>query len=236
VAVRITDEVGPKKVAAAAQRLGVTTELATNGSIALGTSEVTLLELTAAYAAFANQGYGVWPHGISEISGARGQMLYRRQELAEPGRLVAPEDVRDMVDLMTAAVVWGSGKAANPGRWSAGKTGTSQGFRDAWFLGFSGPLIAGIWMGNDDNTPMKGVTGGSLPAQLWGRIIRRALEGQPDEPFADPTLLAGSDGENPEGGGFIQRILTRLKTSTGADEDQNAQRLNRFLEPNENRR
>ena len=236
VAVRITDQVGPKKVAAAAQRLGVTTELATNGSIALGTSEVTLLELTAAYAAFANQGYGVWPHGIREISGARGQMLYRRQELAEPSRLVAPEDVRDMVDLMTAAVAWGSGKAANPGRWSAGKTGTSQGFRDAWFLGFSGPLIAGIWMGNDDNAPMKGVTGGSLPAQLWGRIIRRALEGQPDEPFADPTLLAGSDGENAEGGGFIQRILTRLKTSSGADEDQNAHRLNRFLEPNENRR
>jgi penicillin-binding protein 1A len=236
VAVRITDQVGPKKVAAAAQRLGVTTELAANGSIALGTSEVTLLELTAAYAAFANQGYGVWPHGIREISGARGQMLYRRQELAEPSRLVAPEDVRDMVDLMTAAVAWGSGKAANPGRWSAGKTGTSQGFRDAWFLGFSGPLIAGIWMGNDDNAPMKGVTGGSLPAQLWGRIIRRALEGQPDEPFADPTLLAGSDGENPEGGGFIQRILTRLKTSSGADEDQNARRLNRFLEPNENRR
>ena len=236
VAVRITDQVGPKKVAAAAQRLGVTTELAANGSIALGTSEVTLLELTAAYAAFANQGYGVWPHGIREISGARGQMLYRRQELAEPSRLVAPEDVRDMVDLMTAAVAWGSGKAANPGRWSAGKTGTSQGFRDAWFLGFSGPLIAGIWMGNDDNAPMKGVTGGSLPAQLWGRIIRRALEGQPDEPFADPTLLAGSDGENAEGGGFIQRILTRLKTSSGADEDQNAHRLNRFLEPNENRR
>ena len=236
VAVRITDQVGPKKVAAAAQRLGVTTELATNGSIALGTSEVTLLDLTAAYAAFANQGYGVWPHGIREISGARGQMLYRRQELAEPSRLVAPEDVRDMVDLMTAAVAWGSGKAANPGRWSAGKTGTSQGFRDAWFLGFSGPLIAGIWMGNDDNAPMKGVTGGSLPAQLWGRIIRRALEGQPDEPFADPTLLAGSDGENAEGGGFIQRILTRLKTSSGADEDQNAHRLNRFLEPNENRR
>ena len=236
VAVRITDQVGPKKVAAAAQRLGVTTELATNGSIALGTSEVTLLELTAAYAAFANQGYGVWPHGIREISGARGQMLYRRQELAEPSRLVAPEDVRDMVDLMTAAVAWGSGKAANPGRWSAGKTGTSQGFRDAWFLGFSGPLIAGIWMGNDDNAPMKGVTGGSLPAQLWGRIIRRALEGQPDEPFADPTLLAGSDGENAEGGGFIQRILTRLKTSSGADEDQNTRRLNRFLEPNENRR
>jgi penicillin-binding protein 1A len=236
VAVRITDQVGPKKVAAAAQRLGVTTELATNGSIALGTSEVTLLELTAAYAAFANQGYGVWPHGIREISGARGQMLYRRQELAEPSRLVAPEDVRDMVDLMTAAVAWGSGKAANPGRWSAGKTGTSQGFRDAWFLGFSGPLIAGIWMGNDDNAPMKGVTGGSLPAQLWGRIIRRALEGQPDEPFADPTLLAGSDGENAEGGGFIQRILTRLKTSSGVDEDQNARRLNRFLEPNESRR
>ena len=236
VAVRMTDQVGPKKVAATAQRLGITTELAINGSIALGTSEVTLLELTAAYATFVNQGYGVWPHGIREISGSRGQRLYRRQELAEPSRLVAPEDVRYMFDLMTAVVAWGSGKAANPGRWSAGKTGTSQGFRDAWFLGFSGPLIAGIWMGNDDNAPMKGVTGGSLPAQLWGRIIRRALEGQPDEPFADPTLLAGIDGENSEGGGFIQRILTRLKTSSGAGEDKNEHRLNRFLEPNENRR
>ena len=234
VAVRLTDEVGSGKVVEVAERLGITEELANNGSIALGTSEVTLLDLTSAYAAFANDGFGVWPHGIREIRGNRGQLLYQRQAVAEPQRLVDPEDVRAMVDLMHAVVVWGSGKGTAPGRWAAGKTGTSQDFRDAWFIGFSGDLIAGVWMGNDDNAPMEGVTGGSLPAQLWGRIIRRALDGQPDAPYVGPALLVEED--SGESGGFIQRILSSLKGDGAADDEANEDRLERFLKPREDRR
>jgi len=234
VAVQLTEEVGPQKVADVARRLGISEELDANSSIALGTSEVTLLELTAAYATFANDGFAVWPHGIREIRGARDQMLYRRQDETEPQRLVAPETVGAMVDIMHAVVVWGSGKATTTGRWAAGKTGTSQDFRDAWFIGFSGPLVAGVWMGNDDNTPMKKVTGGSLPAQLWGRIVRRALAGQPDEPYSGPTLVA--DQEPDQVGGFINRILNSLKGAGGSDDRDSSDRLDRFLKPREDRR
>src|SRR3546814_19582596 len=97
-----------------------------------------------------------------------------------------------MVNIIAAAVVWCTGKAAQPGRAAAGKTGTSQDFRDAWFIGFTAELVTGVWFGNDDSTPMNKVTGGSLPAQLWGRVMRRGLEGLPQRP------LPGGGGERSE--------------------------------------
>ncbi|MFQ5467590.1 MAG: transglycosylase domain-containing protein, partial [Kiloniellaceae bacterium] len=183
VAVRLSESVGRGKVAAAARRLGLTTPLTKRPSIALGASEVTLLEMTGAYAAFANRGYGVWPYGIEEIRGPKGELLYRRAG-GGPGRVVRPRVVDAMTDLMTATVAWGSGKAANPGRPAAGKTGTSQAFRDAWFLGFTADFVAGVWLGNDDGSPSRNVTGGSLPARLWRRIVAQASEGLPVRPLS----------------------------------------------------
>ena len=222
VSVRLTQEVGPATVADTARRLGITSDLEPSGAIALGASEVSLLELTGAYGAFANRGEAVWPYGIERIQDAGGQILYRRRG-GGPGRVVAPAKVSAMTDLMRATVAWGSGKAADPGRPAAGKTGTSQDFRDAWFVGFTAELVAGAWLGNDDGKPMDGVTGGSLPAELWGRILARGLEGQPIHPLPGaPVAVAApapsaplpaplrSDPPSDEELGLIARILRTL--------------------------
>ncbi len=202
VAVRVALETSPEAVAAMARRLGITSPISATPSIALGTSEVSLLELTGAYATFANGGVGVWPYGIEEIRDSSGRTLYRR--LGDgPGQLIAAEDVDQMTDVMEATVEWGTGKAANPGRPAAGKTGTSQDFRDAWFIGYTADLVGGAWFGNDDGTPMIRVTGGGLPARLWGRVMTRGLAGVPSKPL--PQVGPEGSGE-----GLISRILRRL--------------------------
>ncbi len=206
VAVRLTEQLGPERVAEAARRLGITSDLEVAPSLALGASEVTLLELTSAYATFANRGHGVWPYGILEIRDATGYVIYRRRG-GGLSPLVSAYNVDQMTDLMTASVEWGTGKAAQIGHPAAGKTGTSQEFRDAWFVGFTRDLVAGAWLGNDDGTPMKGVTGGGLPAKLWARFMAQALENQ------EPQPLAGGDAElavTDQLEGFLDRLIKRL--------------------------
>jgi len=178
VAVRITERVGRARVIATARRLGITSELTAHPSLALGTSAVTLLELTAAYGVFANRGLAVWPHGIREVRDGAGKLLYRRRG-SGAARVVAPGDVRRITAMLERVVRTGTGGGARLGRTAAGKTGTSQDFRDAWFIGFTGALVAGVWIGNDDMQPMKGVTGGGLPARLWRRFMSRALKPGP---------------------------------------------------------
>ena len=219
-AVRLNEAVGAAQTAAVARRLGITSDLALHPSIALGASEVTLLELTGAYAVFANKGFGVLPYGIDEIRGPDGALLYRRAG-GGPGRVVQPAEVDQMTNLMTATVAWGSGKAANPGRPAAGKTGTSQDFRDAWFVGFTADFVAGVWLGNDDGGPTKNVTGGSLPARLWQRIMVRALEGVPPRNLPGGGVAVADRGSAAldEVGGFISRILRSL----GRDTDETRQ-------------
>ena len=231
VAVQITQRVGPQAVAEVAQRLGISTSLEAAPSLALGTSEVTLLELTGAYTAFANKGWGVWPYAIVEIREANGRILYQRSG-GGPGRVVSPEHVNSMVDVMRAGVAWGTGKAARPDRPAGGKTGTSQEFRDAWFIGFTAELVAGVWFGNDDGQAMDGVTGGSLPARLWGRVVGRALEGEPPRPLPAAAPVVAADepwpAEQPaaqedEEIGLIARILRNL---SGSSEDDGTPRRN----------
>lgn len=229
VAVRLTQAVGPAKVASTARRLGITSDLALHPSIALGTSEVSLLEMTGAYAVFANKGRAVWPFGIREIRGRDGALLYRRSGDG-PGHLVRPRDVAAMTELMAATVAWGSGKAANPGRPAAGKTGTSQEFRDAWFVGFTAQFVGGVWLGNDDGTPTKAVTGGSLPARVWQRTMLRAHEGLATRPLpgaeipmadATPTPAPQNQRSTPSSrqeGGFISRILRSLGSGSSSED------------------
>jgi penicillin-binding protein 1A len=233
VAVQVSERIGRKNVVDAARRLGITSDLTTGPSIALGSSGVSLLELTGAYATFDNGGYGVWPRGIEKISDRNGDVLYQR-EGSGPGLLVEPQQVYDMVDLMGSVVDHGTGRGARIGRPAAGKTGTGQDFRDAWFIGFTAELVTGVWVGNDDNSPMKKVTGGSLPAQLWHAFMAGALEGEPIRPLPLParsaqvaTILPGIDGEypNPEAGGAtrsdapsesLQDWLETIVTSKGS--------------------
>ena len=179
VAVRLAEQVGPKAVIAVAQRLGITSDLRPDLSIALGTSEVNLVELTGAYAALANGGYGVWPHGIAEIRDNKGNVIYRR-EGGGPGRLIEQNTLAPLVEMMTGVMSEGTGRGASlPGRPSAGKSGTTQDFRDAWFMGFTADYVAGVWMGNDDSSEMTKVAGSGLPAQLWKTVMLAAHEGLP---------------------------------------------------------
>ncbi len=182
VAVALTERVGRNKVIRTARRLGITTPLRPDPSLALGTSEVTLLELTGAYAAVANGGDGVWPYGIEEIRDGNGRVLYHRRGDG-PGRVIAPEYVAELNDLFSAVVAWGTGKAARLDRPAAGKTGTNQDNRDAWFIGYTPDLVAGVWLGNDDFSPMKGVSGGSLAAHMWHLFMSDALKGVPPHPL-----------------------------------------------------
>jgi penicillin-binding protein 1A len=184
VAASLAERVGREKVAAAARRLGITSKIGTDPALALGAYEVTLLELTAAYAVMANGGIGVWPHGITEVMDGEGRILFRRSG-GGPGRVVEGKYVAAVNDVLTAAITWGTGKAANPGRPAAGKTGTSQDSRDAWFIGYTPDLVAGVWFGNDDDSPMDKIGGGSFPARTWRDFMKPALDG------VAPTPLPG---------------------------------------------
>ena len=176
VSVRLTQAVGPKQVATAARDLGIRTPISDEDpSIALGTSEVTLLDLTSAYAAFAANAYPIKPWGI--VSMGKGKTKRRAYSGRPPSgaglwRLMEGEPMRQFLE---ATVQAGTGRAAQLSIPSFGKTGTSQNYRDAWFVGFAGNLVVGVWVGNDDNTPMNRVTGGNLPAQIWKAFVSDAL-------------------------------------------------------------
>ncbi|MBV9015021.1 MAG: PBP1A family penicillin-binding protein [Alphaproteobacteria bacterium] len=194
IAVQVAERAGVSRVVAVANRLGITSDLAKDASIALGTNEVNLLELTSAYAPFANGGTGVLPYGISEIRDSDGRTIYRRAG-SGPGPVIAPE-LAGMMDEMLAGVIGhGTGKSAALPRPAAGKTGTTQEYRDAWFIGFTADLVAGVWLGNDDNTPMNRVTGGTLPALAWRNFMLAATSGMPLKalPSAPPSAASPID-------------------------------------------
>jgi penicillin-binding protein 1A len=180
VAVRLGQEVGPKAIVRTAHRLGIASDLEPNASIALGTSEVTPLELVTAYAAFANGGIGVQPHVITRVRTANGKQLYARRN-ANNGRVIEPQYVAMMNSMLEQTLQKGgtAEKADLPGWQAAGKTGTSQDWRDAWFIGYTSDLIAGVWLGNDDNEPTKKSSGGNLPVEIWSRFMKAALQGVP---------------------------------------------------------
>jgi penicillin-binding protein 1A len=185
VAVRIGLEVGPKAVVKTAQRLGISSPLQANASIALGTSEVTPIELVGAYATFANGGMGVIPYVIAQVKTAAGKTIYRRSE-APLGRVVDANAAAMMNVMMRETLLTGTARKAEiPGWDAAGKTGTSQDFRDAWFIGYTGNLVAGVWLGNDDSSATKRVSGSNLPVDVWSRFMRAALQN------AQPVALHG---------------------------------------------
>ncbi len=190
VAVRLGLEVGPKTVVATAHRLGITSDLQPNASIALGTSEVSPLELAGAYAPFANGGVAVQPHIVTKVKTTDGKLLYQRRGTGF-GRVIEPERVAMMNAMMTQVLLSGTAhKADLPGWQAGGKTGTSQDWRDAWFVGYTGALITDVWLGNDDGTPTRKASGGSLPVDIWSRFMRAALAGRAPVPLPDGVWQA----------------------------------------------
>ena len=190
IAVKLADRIGVKAIAATAAKLGITSPIQDNLSIALGSSEVTLLELTSAYSTFATGGQHWQPYGIVEIASADGETLYK----GEPASVAVtdPGNAEAMTFMLRHVITEGTGVRADLGaRVAAGKTGTSQDNRDAWFIGYTANEIAGVWFGNDDNAPMKGVAGGNSAAVAWRSYM---LASQSHVPLA---ALPGADGEFP---------------------------------------
>jgi penicillin-binding protein 1A len=183
VSAKLTQALSPVSVTRTAKRLGILSKLSQDASIALGTSEVSLLELTSAFTPFSNGGQAVEPYIVKRILGRDGSVLYERGG-SGLGRVVGERELGDMNAMMRKVVLTGTGtKARFDGQDMGGKTGTSQDYRDAWFVGYTPYLTAGVWMGNDDNAPTKKVTGGSLPALVWHDIMAKAHQGMPELPL-----------------------------------------------------
>ncbi len=203
VSVRLSQYAGVSRVADMAMRLGVP-NIPSHPSIALGAVEATLLEMTGAYAHLPNQGMPVVPYGVVKVRTRAGKEIFQH-EAPEGGAALAKGAVEMMNYMLMDVATRGTGsKAALPGRQVAGKTGTSQDYKDAWFIGFVPQLVTGVWVGNDDNKSMKRVTGGSVPTTIWHDYMLHALEGVPVAAIPNssgssegllPWLFGGSNGQ-----------------------------------------
>jgi penicillin-binding protein 1A len=201
VSVRLTLECGPAAVAKTAYRLGITSPLNPNPSIALGTSEVSPLELVSAYAPFANGGLAIMPTVVERVRTADGKKTLYASADASVGRVIDPRHVAMMNGMMRETLTIGTAKKADlPGWLAAGKTGTSQDYRDAWFIGYTGHLVAGVWLGNDDSSPTKKATGGGLPVDVWSRFMKVAHQGVQ---IADLPGVSRGGGGGGFGGGLF---------------------------------
>ncbi len=208
-AVKVAEEVGLDLVRKVASDFGIESDLAAGPALALGASESTLLEMTGAFAGILNGGSSVTPYGLVEL-----KLLGSDQPVMGAGggigeRVIREDAARELTWMMSRVVDGGTGARAKlPGREAAGKTGTTQAARDAWFLGFTADYVAGVWMGYDDNTPLTGVTGGGLPAEIWHEVMVRVQEGMPATPLpmdaprvqpAQPQVVQQPQGQGNQG-------------------------------------
>ncbi|MCM8558097.1 transglycosylase domain-containing protein [Sphingomicrobium sediminis] len=186
ISAQIGEEMGFSTIAAMAARFGISDRMDAYPSMVLGSNEVRLIDMTRAYAAVSRGGVSVPPYAITRVVTAEGRLLYSHQPAA-PRVLVAPWVAGNMTDLLQTAVLSGTGRAAQIGRPVAGKTGTTNSNRDGYFVGFSSGLTAGVWMGNDDNSRVRGLQGGTAPARAFADFMRVAVVDRPVEPFDIPA-------------------------------------------------
>lgn len=187
-AVRLQEEIGRERVRVVARDFGVRNKLADGPALALGASESTLLEMTGAYAGLLNAGRASAPYGVTELTLQGDSAPLIANGTTRGHRVISDHAAGQLVWMMHQVVETGSGgRAKLADRPSAGKTGTTQGARDAWFIGFTGDYVAGVWMGYDDNSKLSGVTGGGLPAEIWKQTMERVHQGMP--PSALPMMI-----------------------------------------------
>ena len=192
VSVRLSQYAGIERVAQMAERLGVP-NIPAHPSIALGAVEATLLEMTSAYAHLPNNGNRVVPYGIISIHTRDGKEIYKYEPPKDGEPVLAKGTVQMMNYMLRDVATRGTGAKASLANYqAAGKTGTSSDYKDAWFVGFTAQLVTGVWVGNDDNKPMKKITGGSIPATVWHDYMTKAMEGLPSKPI--PTSEGSSEG------------------------------------------
>lgn len=174
IAVQLAKILGPEAIIDTARRLGITSDLEPNLSIALGANGVALLEMATAYSVIANGGTEVQPFGITKITTKDGELIYQRSDVKNMKRVFRSADIQNIASMMNSVMEYGTGQGARFGVPAAGKTGTSDDSRDAMFMGFTRQLVGTVWLGNDDNSPMKGITGGSYPASIWREVMSQA--------------------------------------------------------------
>ncbi|MFV0244138.1 MAG: transglycosylase domain-containing protein [Qingshengfaniella sp.] len=193
-AVKVSEALGRDHVRSIAEGFGIQSGIDSGPAMALGTSETTLLQMTAAYAGILNGGSAVRPYGLTELHllGEDTPLMRKSGGIGE--RVISDHAARRLVWMMTQVIDNGTGgRARLDGRPAAGKTGTTSALRDAWFIGFTADYVVGVWMGYDDNTPMTGVTGGGLPAEIWHEVMVRVNQGQPVHPLPMDVPTAGPD-------------------------------------------
>jgi len=211
VAARLANEVGTPNVAATAHRLGITSQIQTDPSMALGAVEVSPLEMAEAYDAFANGGFRAHAYGIERIRTVSGKVLYDHGvEKTAPAAVIGAPALPEMNEMLRQVIASGTGARAQIGGYDlAGKTGTTSDYRDAWFIGYTGGFVAAVWVGRDDNTPMKKVTGGGAPAEVWRSFMTTALPrlnaqaipgGEPAAPAGDliGNIISGANEAAPD--------------------------------------
>ncbi len=217
IAAQVVVQIGPKAVVTMAHRLGIDSEMQPNASIALGTSEVSLVELTSAYAPFMNGGLKATPHLVTRITDADGKVLYDA-DFSNPPRVLSEQVVATMNGMLSHVLTEGTGKAARLSNWqAAGKTGTTQSFRDAIFVGYTSTLTTGVWFGNDDGSSMKKVTGGGLPAKAWKDFMTAALDGYRPTPLLGVGVQPAAPASEPPGQ-TIGDIISGVFSGHSADD------------------
>ncbi len=217
-AVKVSESVGRDLVRRVATMFGIQSDLAQGPALALGTSESSLLEMTGAYSGILNGGSAVVPYGLVQLrmAGDSAPLMETQGGIRE--RVIQESAARQLVGMMEQVVSEGTGARAQIGGWQvAGKTGTTQAARDAWFIGFTADYVTGVWMGYDDNTPLTGVTGGGLPADIWREVMVGVLDGLPAKPLPMPQDLGPADvAGGGAGGGIVPRFdgqITRSGTN-----------------------
>lgn len=171
--VNLAQSLSRPEIIRTAKKMGITTPIQNTPSLALGSFEVKVIDMAVAYSAIANGGYATWPYAIKEIYSRDGYQLYMRESDNE-NRILDSEAVENITEMLEKVITSGTGRKAKLPFFAAGKTGTSQDYRDAWFVGFTDKYVAAVWVGNDDNSPMKKVGGSSLPAEIWRKVMLAA--------------------------------------------------------------
>ncbi|CAN5366659.1 penicillin-binding protein 1A [soil metagenome] len=222
IPVRLAQAVGRDKIVATARKMGITSELRITRSLPLGSSEVTVIDMAGAYAVFANGGYKATPYAFTQIHSGLGELLFdRKRDVPPPERALDPKVVADMNSMLVQVPEWGTGvRAKLDGIRTAGKTGTTSAYHDAWFVGFTGNFAAAVWFGNDGYEPTRRLTGGIVPAQTWKQFMTFAHKGVEVKPipFIENPIEKPSEAPPVVAAGDAPPVADTPKPITLADE------------------